>query len=120
MNSYMNSGVPRFQMDVPFRRINCQSSQLGGGLLDEDIRPFSSRPGSLKLQVLVQEKTNRYNENDGMSTLVHELAFGIVICHVWIIDTIDGVSTLATVMVHERRDEPAFGIVICFAGAITH
>ena len=27
-----------------------------------------------------QETTNRYDENDGVSTLVHELAFGIDIC----------------------------------------
>ena len=28
----------------------------------------------------VLEITNRYNENDGVSKRVHELAFGIVIC----------------------------------------
>ena len=35
-------------------------------------RPRDQRPGG--------GRTNRYNENDGMSTLVHELAFGIAIC----------------------------------------
>ena len=29
-----------------------------------------------------QETANRYYENDGASSLVHELAFGIVICFV--------------------------------------
>ena len=28
----------------------------------------------------VLQRTNRYNENDGVSKRVHELAFGIVIC----------------------------------------
>ena len=31
----------------------------------------------------VLETTNRYNENDGVSKRVHELAFGIVICFAW-------------------------------------
>ena len=53
-------------------------------------RPSFSRPGWLekkganlnitRARPHDQETANRYNENDGVSTLVHEPAFGIVIC----------------------------------------
>ena len=40
----------------------------------------SRRKGANILRPRSSEITNRYNENDGVSKRVHELAFGIVIC----------------------------------------
>ena len=68
--------------------------------------PFLKKGGKY-IQPPKFQRTNRCNENDGVSKRVHELAFGIVICfgsaeflHIFTIRYIDA--------------SLAFGIVICF------
>ena len=54
------------------------ASQLGPAWLWFKLAwPFENAPEVLEI-------TNRYNENDGVSKRVHELAFGIVICFSWL------------------------------------
>ena len=55
-----------------------ESDSLGRPGFDEPGR--SRRKGQIYSARKVLETTNRYNENDGVSKRVHELAFGIVIC----------------------------------------
>ena len=56
------------------------SSQLGPAWLWLAGQGRSRRKGEIYSAPKVLETTNRYNENDGVSKRVQELAFGIVIC----------------------------------------
>ena len=53
---------------------------MGRPGFDEPGRSRRKGPGPIYSAREVIETTNRYNENDGMSKRVHELAFDIVIC----------------------------------------
>ena len=57
----------------------------------------SRRKGQIYSAREVLETTNRYNENNGVSKRVHELAFGIIICfgHCWPGLVVSGTLSLA-------------------------